>query len=237
MWGALASLGGSLLSAGLSAWNSSSVNNDNIEFQKEFAKNGVSWKIEDMKRAGLNPLLSTGINATTPSGGSSALADFSGLGASARDVGRMIAEKTAEKASADVRKASAEANNAVKTGHLIDEQRGNVAADTAAKIATSAQTVANLRADTDKKISEYLLNESNNARKTFENSKYFEAFERMPPEIQRYYILNRETMGSHVAGSLAGLKDFTDKNGKKIGEWLGERWYQFERWLEKHGSD
>lgn len=121
-WGALASFAGGLVSSGASAWSAHEVNKANLEFQKDFAKHGVSWKVQDMKDAGLNPLLANGINATTPAGGSSAMPDFSGISSSAKDIGRMIAEKTAEKAEVDLA-------NAEKTGDLLDAQTGKTVED------------------------------------------------------------------------------------------------------------
>lgn len=38
------------------------LNNDNIQLQREFAQNGVSWKVEDAKRAGIHPLYALGAN-------------------------------------------------------------------------------------------------------------------------------------------------------------------------------
>lgn len=95
---AIASATGSLGSSFASAWAAREINEDNLAFQREFAQNGVRWKVADMREAGLNPLLASGINATTPAGGSSVQPDFSGIGASAREIGRMLAERTVENA-------------------------------------------------------------------------------------------------------------------------------------------
>lgn len=37
----------------------------NIQLQREFAQNGISWKVEDAKRAGVHPLFALGANTTS----------------------------------------------------------------------------------------------------------------------------------------------------------------------------
>lgn len=110
-WGSVIQAVGGLAEAGISAWSANKVNNDNLRFQREVAQNGVRWKVNDMREAGLNPLLATGINATAPAGGSSVLPNLSGISTSARDIGRMLAEKTVEKADAEIDAVKAQKDN------------------------------------------------------------------------------------------------------------------------------
>lgn len=129
---AIASATGSLGSSFASAWAAREINEDNLAFQREFAQNGVRWKVADMREAGLNPLLATGINATTPAGGSSVQPDFSGIGASAREIARMLAEKTVEKADAEIDAVKAQKDN-------LEAQAGKAEAE-AEKIKYEAKT-------------------------------------------------------------------------------------------------
>lgn len=54
--GAIAGLAGK----GLDAWISHGNAKKNIKYQKEFAKNAVSWKVADAKNAGIHPLAALG---------------------------------------------------------------------------------------------------------------------------------------------------------------------------------
>lgn len=149
-WGAVGSIAsavGSLAGAGLSAWSANKINSDNLAFQREFAQNGVRWKVDDMRAAGLNPLLSTGINATSPAGGSSAMPDFSGVGASARDIGRMFVEKAAEKADAEIDAVNAQEYNlkAQAEKAKVEAERLKVDTQKAKAEAQSAEVDADYR--------------------------------------------------------------------------------------------
>lgn len=56
--------------------NSAKVNN---QYQKEFAKNAHQWEVEDLKKSGLNPILSAGGSGASASGGGSAGTGSMGL--------------------------------------------------------------------------------------------------------------------------------------------------------------
>lgn len=56
LWGAIGSIGGSLL-GGLFGSNQAKKQE---KLQREFAQHGVSWKVEDAKRAGIHPLAALG---------------------------------------------------------------------------------------------------------------------------------------------------------------------------------
>ena len=43
------------------------ANQQNIAMQKEFAQQGIQWKVEDARRAGINPLTALGAQTHTPS--------------------------------------------------------------------------------------------------------------------------------------------------------------------------
>lgn len=64
MWGALAGLAGSLFA---SSQNKSSAE-DNIAFQREVLQNRNQWAVEDLKKAGLNPILAAGATQSSAQG-------------------------------------------------------------------------------------------------------------------------------------------------------------------------
>lgn len=60
--------------------------------QREFAQNGISWKVEDAKRAGIHPLYALGASTQSyaPTTVGSSSTDFSGLGEAGQNIGRAI---------------------------------------------------------------------------------------------------------------------------------------------------
>lgn len=62
-------LTGSSSAASLSHKYSSALASQNAEYQREFAKNAHQWEVEDLKKAGLNPVLSAGGSGASASGG------------------------------------------------------------------------------------------------------------------------------------------------------------------------
>lgn len=51
---------GGLLGAGINAGVQSKINKENMEMQKEFAQNGIQWKVQDAQKAGIHPLYAMG---------------------------------------------------------------------------------------------------------------------------------------------------------------------------------
>lgn len=84
MLSALIGLGGSLAS-GLFG---KSAADKNIKMQKQFAQNGIQWKVEDAKKAGIHPLAALG--SQTHSFSPVAAGDFSGLSQAGQDLGRAL---------------------------------------------------------------------------------------------------------------------------------------------------
>lgn len=201
-WGSVISAVGSLAGAGLSAWSANKVNSDNLAFQREVAQNGVRWKVEDMRAAGLNPLLSTGINATAPGGGSSAMPDFSGVSASARDIGRLFVEKAAEKADAEI--------DAVKA------QKRNLDAQAAATAANSAATVENLATSSRKMAADTLLTLANDARQVMENKWIHNAFKNLSDNDRDRLMRLRYVPDSSASGQLFNFLQYLDESVKQI---------------------
>lgn len=100
---------GSIVGAGMSGANAAAINQANYEHQKEFAQNGIRWRVADAKAAGLHPLAALGAQTSsyTPSAVVGDSPDFSFLRDIGQDVGRAIdakstaAERAANKAKID----------------------------------------------------------------------------------------------------------------------------------------
>ncbi|UIB81455.1 DNA pilot protein [Flyfo microvirus Tbat2_151] len=92
--GALGSVAGGLMgmaSANKANATNAAINDRNIKLQKQFAQQGVRWKVEDAKKAGVHPLYALGAqtHSFTPSS-IGAIADNS-LGAGIANAGQDIA--------------------------------------------------------------------------------------------------------------------------------------------------
>lgn len=90
--GALVGAGASLIGGAMSSNATREAGDRNYEAQKEFAKNGLRWKIRDAKRAGIHPMYAVG--APTQAFAPSYVGDTSmgdGLAASGQDIGRAVA--------------------------------------------------------------------------------------------------------------------------------------------------
>ena len=107
--GGIASGIGSIIGSNNSAASAEAINQANYEHQKEFAQNGIRWKVADAKAAGLHPLAALGAQTSgyTPSAVVGDTPDFSFLRDIGQDVGRAIdakstaAERAANKAKID----------------------------------------------------------------------------------------------------------------------------------------
>lgn len=62
----VASALGAIGSAGLSAWGASAANEASARASKQLYKHRYQWQVEDMRKAGLNPMLSFSQGAPTP---------------------------------------------------------------------------------------------------------------------------------------------------------------------------
>nr|QJB20589.1 MAG: DNA pilot protein [Microvirus sp.] len=94
MLGSIISAASSLLGGQLDRENQEDINNANARLQREFAQNGIRWKVDDAKAAGIHPLFALGAQTigASPSyvdGGSMGKA-FSDAG---QDIGRAIDAK------------------------------------------------------------------------------------------------------------------------------------------------
>lgn len=88
----IASVAGSLLGLGgslLGSKTASDVASDNVQYQKEFAQQGIRWRVADAKAAGINPLVALGASPVSYSPQSIGGTDY-GLGALGQDLTRAI---------------------------------------------------------------------------------------------------------------------------------------------------
>lgn len=72
--------------------SAANVARKNYEAQKEFAQNGIRWKVADAKAAGIHPLAALGANNASFSPSFTA-GDYSWLGNAGQDLGRAIESK------------------------------------------------------------------------------------------------------------------------------------------------
>lgn len=102
-----------------------------IEWERERAKNAHQWEVQDLKAAGLNPILSAGGQGAATGSISAVMPDFSGIsdiGANMTAAKKAETERKAQKSQeklndATVLKTQADANSAVKTTELLEEQK------------------------------------------------------------------------------------------------------------------
>lgn len=76
------------------------INAENIALQKEFAQNGIQWKVHDAQAAGINPLAALGASTSSFSNvvGATAQSDNSfgkGVSAAGQDIGRALKDTMA----------------------------------------------------------------------------------------------------------------------------------------------
>lgn len=120
--GSLVSAGTSLLGGYFSSQAQGNANDDNAALQREFAQNGIRWKVADAKAAGIHPLYALGAQtvAASPSAvGSTSLGDS--ISNAGQDISRSInATRTPqERRAAEINIAAAQAD---LDGKLIDNQ-------------------------------------------------------------------------------------------------------------------
>lgn len=99
MLGSLFSAGASLLGGILGNKSADARADQNTELQREFAQNGITWKVQDAQRAGLHPLAALGASGAsyTPS---SVVGGDSGIGAAGEAIGSIIDGQNTKRAEA-----------------------------------------------------------------------------------------------------------------------------------------
>lgn len=91
MLGSLISAGASLLGGLFGSKSQSKANEANIRLQKDLARKGIQWRVEDANKAGIHPLYAIGAPTATP--GPLAVGDTSlgqGIANAGQDIGRAV---------------------------------------------------------------------------------------------------------------------------------------------------
>lgn len=139
-WAALGEAAMGLANTGLGLWAQSKAARRQWAQQKEALQNQHQWEVADLRKAGLNPMLSVNAGAGGASGGNAAFPQF--------DVGKNLnkfSESDLLKAQAGAAQAQEKANSAIAENQyeqsvLAGVASRNLAADTVLK-----QNSANLR--------------------------------------------------------------------------------------------
>lgn len=137
-WGGIASAAGSVVGGLISNAgrkdNSEALAQMNYEHQKEFAQNGIRWKVADAKAAGIHPLAALGATTTsfTPGyvGGESGGQDYSWLADAGQGIGRAVEAGLSRKERADMqakREQAADLDMQTKQAQLEGVQLDNQA--------------------------------------------------------------------------------------------------------------
>lgn len=103
MWPAVIAAGASLAGGAIKAITGKQARDREYERQKEFAENGIRWKVEDAKAAGIHPIYAIGANTATYSP-QAAVGDDFGISEAGQNIARSIeAKQTAEERKANNR--------------------------------------------------------------------------------------------------------------------------------------
>lgn len=153
MWGGIASAVGSVVGGVLglqgqkqSAANAQKLNQLNYEHQKEFAQNGIRWKVADTKAAGLHPLAALGASTAqyTPATAIGDSPDWSFLADAGQSIGRAVdAKRTQEERVEQQKKQDAafalKAENQKAENDLIRAQTASIQQDMALRQAKASE--------------------------------------------------------------------------------------------------
>ena len=138
-WAAAAAAAMDVANTAFGAWQSSKAARRQIAWQREQYNNRYQWTVEDMRKAGLNPVLAS-MNGVSSAGGITAQPASSTIG---QNLGRHLMTKQQEaeieNTEANSGKAVAETETQEAMQRLLTAQEKGVLADTALKSVTAAR--------------------------------------------------------------------------------------------------
>lgn len=148
VWGAIGAAAGSAIggmaSSAISAEAAKEMQKRQIEWERERATNAHQWEVQDLKAAGLNPILSAGGQGATTGGISAPQVDTSGIQKAGEAIG------TALQYSMNKKKNDAEIDKILSDISIQDEQKDLIKAQTLKELAQEklitkqqAETAAN----------------------------------------------------------------------------------------------
>lgn len=144
--GGIASGVAGLISGGQSSASAERLNQLNYEHQKEFAQNGIRWKVADAKAAGLHPLAALGASTAqyTPATAIGDSPDWSFLSDAGQSIGRAVdAKRTQQERVEQQKKQDAafalKAENQKAENDLIRAQTASIQQDMALRQAKASE--------------------------------------------------------------------------------------------------
>lgn len=83
------------------------ANAENVAYQREFAQHGISWRVEDAKRAGLHPLFALGGSGASFTPSAQPVMDGQSISRAAQAVGDFVGQREVMAAQVEAMKAAA----------------------------------------------------------------------------------------------------------------------------------
>lgn len=190
MWGAIAQAAASTAGTAFSLYEQ----HKNRKFQESLAHNGVQWRVADMKKAGINPIL-----AASPGGGAST------VGSTMPDVSGMnnFGSQSSAVSQAKTAKSQAESNIALQGAQAL-----NVAADTVNK--NSSNELIKQQALTETARRNMMLSQSGLYSASAVRERYKSELDKADAEFYRSDYGKAQAAGNQIAkqgkyGAAAGV--------------------------------
>lgn len=167
-YGAIAAAAAGATAGGLSAisnWGSSKYAvRKQLQWERERATHAHQWEVQDLKKAGLNPILSAGGQGATTGGISAPLPDMSGIGNAITYTTDLInTALAAKKNQAETANLNANTLNTVSDTEIKNSQKALVEAQTISEMARSGLISAQKANFELKNVEQKFNNERQNA--------------------------------------------------------------------------